>query len=100
MMEEERGDLAVGRKFNFGNEYRYAKEHGIEYNKMLKQVIRQEKEWCASCIFQAIRLHNLIDYDVKVSGDMEVTVTARLRGVITPEKLKEMKRQSNEESNK
>lgn len=100
MMEEERGDLAVGRKFNFRNECRYAKERGIEYNKMLKQVIKQEKEWCESCIFQAIRLHNLIDYDVKVSGDMEVIVTARLRGVIQPEKLKEMKRQSNEESNK
>lgn len=99
-MKEERGDLAVGRKFNFRNECRYAKEHGIEYNKMLKQVIKQEKDWCESCIFQAIRLHNLIDYDVRVCDDMEVTVTARLRGVIPPEKLKEMKRQSNEESNK
>lgn len=60
----------------------------------------KKKEWCERCIFQAIRLHNLIDYDVKVSDGMEVTVTARLRGVIPPEKLKEMKRQSNEESNK
>jgi hypothetical protein len=31
---------------------------------------------------------------------MEATVTARLCGVIPPKKLKEMKRQSNEESNK
>ena len=100
VMKEERGDLVVGRKFNFRNECRYATEHGIEYNKILKQVIKQEKDWCESCIFQAIRLHNLIDYDVRVSDDMEATVTARLRGVIPPKKLKEMKRQSNEESNK
>ena len=36
VMKEERGDLVVGRKFNFRNECRYAKEHGIEYNKILK----------------------------------------------------------------
>ena len=35
VMKEERGDLVVGRKFNFRNECRYAKEHGIEYNKIL-----------------------------------------------------------------
>lgn len=84
VMKEERGDLAIGRKFDFRNECLYAKEHGIEYNEMLKRVIRQEKEWCARSIFQAIRLYNLIDYDIEVSDNMEVTVTARLRGVIPP----------------
>ena len=89
---EDRGDLAIGRTFNFRNECSYAQEHGIEYKKMLKQVIKREKELCESIIFHAIRLHNLIDYEVKINdNNMEVTVTARLRGVIPPEKLEEMK---------
>lgn len=42
-MKEERGDLVVGRKFNFRNECRYAKEHGIEYNKMLKRLSSKKR---------------------------------------------------------
>ena len=99
-MKEERGDLVVGRKFNFRNECRYAKEHGIEYNKMLKQVIKQEKDWCERSIFLAIQLHNLIEYDVEVDDNYEVTIHARLRGVVPPEKMEDVRRQSNEESNK
>ena len=99
-MGKERGDLAVGRKFNFRNHHIYACQHGIDTRKMLKQVIKQEKEWCERSIFLAIQLHNLIEYDVEVDDNYEVTIHARLRGVVPPEKMEDVRRQSNEESNK
>ena len=89
---EERGDIGIKKVFSLKNVIAYAKQNDGDVQKAIKQIIKQEKEWCEQSIFFAIKLHNLIDFDVKMDREAgEASIIARLRGVVPPNKLEEMR---------
>lgn len=86
-----RGDIAICRHHSIREELQYAIKCGIDPNKIIQQVIKQEKDYCKRSIFLAIDLNDLIDYDVDIDySTAELRVTARLRECISPEKMKEI----------
>lgn len=88
----ERGDIAVARLHNLKNEYKYALGCGKDPDKIIQQVIKQEKDLCKQSIFLAIDLNNLIDYETDIDySTMMLKVTARLRECVSPEKMKEIR---------
>lgn len=88
----ERGDIAICRLHSIRNELLYAMRRGIDPDKIIQQVIKQEKDCCRNGIFLSIDLNNLIEYDVDVDySAMEIKVTARLRECVSPEKMKEIR---------
>ena len=87
-----RGDIAICRTHSIRNELQYAMRRGIDPDKVIQQIIKQEKDWCKSSIFLSIDLNNLIDYDVDIDySTMTLRVTARLRECLSPEKMKEIR---------
>lgn len=89
---EERGDIGIKKVFSLKNVIAYAKQNDGDVQKAIKQIIKQEKEWCEQSIFLSIKLHNLIDFDVKMDRETgEVSIIARLRGVVPPDKMEKMR---------